>query len=164
MRSHALSATRAGLVLVIGIILACFPGAGQRTVGASTLSLSGVLTQQEDGTVSFDNVLVSYGVVGAIDFTPFLGFTVQVIGPTVDSTLFVQDLSLGAITLHDDVGVVEVTATGAVDQNQVGFQMTVSGITFDLVDDGQLGQYVGQTVSIEGQLIGPSISVTSVTP
>ena len=150
------------LVLLIGLLVGSGALATRRApVHAADLSLTGVLAAQPDGSLSFDDGSEVFSVVSVIDFTPFLDRDVQLLGTAEDGTLYVQQLTQGAITLTEQGGAVELATTGSVEEAVDGFQMTVEGITLTLVDSDELASAVGQTASVEGELVGSVVSVTS---
>jgi len=140
--------------------------ADRAMVHATTVDteVTGALRQDTEGPVVIDDGVTAYTVVGGMDFTPFLGQTVVLDGGLDQQTLYVRALTLGAIHLQDQQdGTFTMDTAGTVEQIRDGFQMTVEGIEFTLDGDG-LDQVVGQTVQVDGELIGNYLTVTAMHP
>jgi len=145
-----------------GLVLAL---AGRTHVHATTVQTEviGTLGQTEQGAVVIDDGSTTYGVVGAMDFTPFLSTIGAIDGLIVDGTLFATAMTLGLVHLEDQDGIVVIDTDGTVEEGADGYQVTVDGITFTLVGSDELEGAVGHEAQIEGDLVGSQISVTSLT-
>ena len=54
-----------------------------------------------------------------------------------------------------------IETTGTVDETEAGYAATVEGITFTLVGSEELDGAVGDEASIEGELMGTTITISN---
>ncbi len=153
---------KAGLVAVVSaMVVGGVATSGVVSVHADDLEVVGTPSLQPEGNIEVQDEESTYGLVSGIDLTPFLDRSVQLVGNVDGGTLFVHELTVGAIDVQSQDGVVTITTVGTVEETENGFHATVEGITFTLVDSDDLAGSVGQQVTIEGELAGTWISVTS---
>jgi hypothetical protein len=154
-----------GLGILVAAVLVGSLSAHRGVVHASAIQteVTGSLSPDTDGRVVIDDGSTTYAVVAGMDFSPFLASTVVLDGGIDDGTLYASQMTLGAIHLEDQGGLVAVDTTGTVEQAGDDFQVTVEGITFTLVGSADLGQAVGHEAEIAGNLIGTEITVTDLT-
>ena len=147
-------------LVVMGAVLL----AGRAPVHATALDVTGTLVPQSDGGIGIDDGHSVYGAIGAIDLSPFVGMSVDLLGTIDDQTLFFSQLTLGTITVQDQMGVGVITTSGTIVQAGDEYQSTIEGITFTLEGSSELPSFVGDTVQFQGQLFATSIFVTSLGP
>jgi hypothetical protein len=151
-----------GLAALVGALALSGALASHTVVhaAATQIVVTGVVSQQPDDQLAIDDGLNTYYLVSGIDFSQFIGPTVVLGGGLDQGTLYVTNLTLGAIQIADQHGAVTISTIGTVEQTGDAFQSTIEGIVFTLFGDG-LDQAVGQTVAINGELTGTDITVTS---
>jgi hypothetical protein len=150
--------------ILVSVILGMV-AARQTTVQASGIQAEviGTLSQTENDGIVLDDGSTIYGIVSGIDFTPFLDMTVSVVGVINEDTLFADGLTIGAIHLAAQDGLVAASITDTVQQGQEGFEVSTEGVTFSLVGSDDLDEAVGHEAVIEGVAIGTMVTVDTVT-
>lgn len=155
MVSQRSTAVRAGLSVLLGALVALGAlSASRATVDAAEIEVTGVIVRESDGHAAIDADTVKYGVVGAIDFSAFLGDSVTLSGGIEDETLYVSKLVLGGVQVTDEEGLLHFTTTDTIEKAGAGYQVTEEGVAFALVGSDELNQVVGETAVVDGYLTG----------
>jgi hypothetical protein len=162
MSRSPLRSTRITLGLSVvsaALVLGLF--AGRTIVHASGIGseLTGTVRQDPDGRVVINDGVRTYGLVSGIDLSPFLEAEVALDGGIEGGTIYVRGLTLGAIHLQAQDGVVTIDTVAMVEETRDGFEATVEGITFSLTGSEDLAEMVGLEAEVQGELIGTWVSV-----
>lgn len=112
-------------------------------VEAGEIQLAGTLSQHPDGYLAFETDSTTYAVVAGMYTAPYLGRAVTVGGAIEAGTLYVSELTVGAIHLQDQAGSDVLQTTGTVEKSTDGYQVTVEGVVFTLIGSDQFDQVVG---------------------
>jgi hypothetical protein len=130
-------------------------------VGATDeFKVTGTLSLQPEGNIVVTGASGTYGAVGRIDLSAFVGRTVKLEGPLEEGAVYVSELKLGTISLEVLGDKLNVKTTAVVKQAADGFQITAEGLTFALVGSDELDQVVGRTATIDGDLLGSEVTLT----